>query len=656
MPNAEYGTNKKVVKKNVKYIGRDFSSIRQNLIEFAKSYYPTAYNDFNEASPGMMFIEMAAYVGDVLSYYADNQYRETLLHAAEEKKNIFKIAQSFGYKPKLSSPAFTTADLTIEVPSLTLDDENYEPDTSYALKVDADSIFSSKSGRSFRLLDDIDFAVSTSYDNRIETISKTDGDIPSHFTLTKKANLESGFKTTETFTFGDGVKFDKIILSKKNVIDVLNVVDDDGNTWYSVPFLAQDTVFKDIENNSINSPDVSANAGSAPFLLKLIKTANRYTTYVRSDGKMELRFGAGISSNADEEIVPNPDNVGSSLGTGLSKLDQSFDPSNFLKTKSFGQAPSNITLTITYTYGGTQQDNVVSGEITNLDSIAFTLLEDGLDSTKVQDTKDSLSIFNPEPATGASGAETPEIVRQNAAAYFHAQNRAVTKEDYITRVYSLPQKYGAIAKVYIVQDEQLEQNTQTIVKNGKVRKQKNVTTIPNPLALNMYVLGFDSKKKLIALDDTVKQNLRIYLSQYRVLTDAINIKDAYTINIAVRFSIITQRGYNKNEVLIKCIDAIKNHFDVDKWSIAQPIILSDIAYVISLVDGVASVVPPEDDNPQKQMVVIENKYKVEDGYSGHVYDLQSATKDGVIYSSLDPSIFELKFPNIDIEGRVVGDI
>ena len=594
MPNAEYGTNKKVVKKNVKYIGRDFSSIRQNLIEFAKSYYPTAYNDFNEASPGMMFIEMAAYVGDVLSYYADNQYRETLLHAAEEKKNIFKIAQSFGYKPKLSSPAFTTADLTIEVPSLTLDDENYEPDTSYALKVDADSLFSSKSGRSFRLLDDIDFAVSTSYDNRVETISKTDGDIPSHFTLTKKANLESGFKTTETFTFGDGVKFDKIILSKKNVIDVLNVVDDDGNTWYSVPFLAQDTVFKDIENNSINSPDVSAYAGSAPFLLKLIKTANRYTTYVRSDGKMELRFGAGISSNADEEIVPNPDNVGSSLGTGLSKLDQSFDPSNFLKTKSFGQAPSNITLTITYTYGGTQQDNVVSGEITNLDSIAFTLLEDGLDSTKVQDTKDSLSIFNPEPATGASGAETPEIVRQNAAAYFHAQNRAVTKEDYITRVYSLPQKYGAIAKVYIVQDEQLEQNTQTIVKNGKVRKQKNVTTIPNPLALNMYVLGFDSKKKLIALDDTVKQNLRIYLSQYRVLTDAINIKDAYTINIAVRFSIITQRGYNK--------------------------------------------------------------YKVSDGYSGHVYDLQSATKDGVIYSSLDPSIFELKFPNIDIEGRVVGDI
>ena len=656
MPNAEYGTSKKIVKKNVKYIGRDFSSIRQNLIEFAKSYYPTAYNDFNESSPGMMFIEMAAYVGDVLSYYADNQFRETLLHAAEEKKNIFKIAQSFGYKPKLSTPSSTIADITIEVPATTEDNENYEPDTNYALKVDADSVFSSKSGRSFRLMDDIDFAVSTSYDNRVEKVSQTDGDIPTHYTLTKKGNLESGFKTSETFTFGDAVKFDKIILGKKNVIDIISCVDDDGNDWYQVPFLAQDTVFKDIENNSVNSPDVSSDKTTAPFLLKLIKTANRFTTYVRSDGKMELRFGAGVSSNADEEIVPNPDNVGSSLGTGLSKLDESFDPSNFLKTKAFGQAPSNITLTVTYTYGGVQADNVVSGEITNLDSIAFTLNEEGLDATKVQDTKDSLSVFNPEPATGASGAETPEIVRQNAAAYFHAQNRAVTKEDYITRVYSLPQKYGNVAKCFIVQDEQLEQNTQTIMKNGKIKKQPNVTVVPNPLALNFYVLGFDYRKNLIALNDTVKQNLRVYLSQYRILTDAINIKDAYTINIGIRFSIITQRGYNKNEVLLRCIDAVKNHFDIDKWSIGQPIILSDVAYVISLVDGVASVVPPEDDNPQKQMVVVENKFRTSEGYSGHVYDLQSATKDGVIYTSLDPSIFELKFPNLDIEGRVVGDI
>ena len=175
--------------REIKYINREFSDFKDQLIEHAKNYFPDTYNDFSPTSPGTMFIEMAAYVGDVLSYYVDNQYRETLLHSAEEKKNIFKIAQSFGYKPKLSTPSFTVADLTIEVPALSIDDDNYEPDTSYALKVDADSIFSSKSGRSFRLMDDVDFAVSTSYDSRVEKISKSDNDIPTHYTLTKKANL-----------------------------------------------------------------------------------------------------------------------------------------------------------------------------------------------------------------------------------------------------------------------------------------------------------------------------------------------------------------------------------------------------------------------------------------------------------------------------------
>ena len=172
----------------------------------------------------------------------------------------------------------------------------------------------------------------------------------------------------------------------------------------------------------------------------------------------------------------------------------------------------------------------------------------------------------------------------------------------------------------------------------------------------MYLLGYDNNKKLQTLNNVVKQNLKVYLSQYRIITDAINLKDAYIVNIGVRFSIVSQRGFNKNEVLLKCIEEVRKHFSTDNWQIAQPIILSDIAYRISLVEGVASVVPPEEDNPNKQIVVIENKFRTTDGYSGHVYDLQAATKDGVIYPSLDPSIFELKYPNTDIEGRVIGDI
>ena len=652
---VEYGTNIKKEKKKVKYLGRDFSSIRQNLIEFAKSYYPTAYNDFNESSPGMMMIEMAAYVGDVLSYYVDNQYRETLLHSAEEKKNIFKIAQSFGYKPKLSSPASAVCDFSIEVPAV-IEGDTYVPDTDYALRVNAGSMFSSRSGRTFRLKDDINFKSKTAFDARVDRINRYSGDTPSHFKLTKKGIVESGKRNTETFVFGSAVKFDKVLLNKQNVIEIVSVVDDDGNTWYEVPFLAQDTVFVDVENNSTNTPDVSAQLSSAPFMLKLLKTSNRFTTYARSDGKTELRFGAGISSNADEEIIPNPDNVGSSLGTGLSKLDDSFDPSNFLKTKAFGQAPSNISLTVTYTYGGDIKDNVVSGEISSADNLTLTLNEEGLDATEVQNTKQGLSITNPEPATGGSEGETPEQVRQNALAYFNSQNRAVTREDYVTRIYSLPQKYGAVAKAYIVQDEQLELNTKTIIKNNKISLNKGTQIVPNPLALNMYLLGYNSNKQLVTLNEAVKQNLKVYLSQYRMLTDAINLKDGYIVNVSCRFSIVTQRGYNKNEVLLKCVEAVKKHFTIDNWQINQPIVLSDIAYQISLVDGVASVVPPEEDNPNKNIVVIENKYKTADGYSGHVYDITSATKDGVIYPSLDPSIFELKYPNTDIEGRVIGDI
>ena len=185
MANPDYNTNKKIEKKEVQYLGREFSDIRNNLLEFAKSYFPKTYNDFNESSPGMMFIEMAAYVGDILGFYIDNQYRESLLHAAEEKKNIFKIAQSFGYKPKLSSPATAICDFTIEVPAVQVG-QNYQPNLDYAPILDMDSTFSSTQGTTFRLLDDINFKVSSSLDNMTQEISQYSGEVPSHFKLTKK--------------------------------------------------------------------------------------------------------------------------------------------------------------------------------------------------------------------------------------------------------------------------------------------------------------------------------------------------------------------------------------------------------------------------------------------------------------------------------------
>ncbi len=652
----DYGTNKKSISKEIRYLGRDFTAIRQNLVEFAKSYFPNTYNDFNEASPGMMFIEMAAYVGDVLNYYVDNQFRESLIHSAEEKKNIFKIAQSMGYVPKLSHVATATCQFSVKVPATTSDDINYRPNLDYAPILNADSIFASDHSE-FRLMDDVNFAVSSSLDEMSISISDYADNIPTYYRLTKNGIVESGKKTSEEYTFGGAQSFDTISLGNSKVIEIVSVTDSDGNKWYEVPFLAQDTVFESAQNTTNNDPDLATYSNDTPYLLKLVKTSRRFTKYVRSDGKTELRFGSGVSNNPDEEIIPNPDNVGSSLATGLSKLDTSYDPSNFLKTRTFGLAPSNTTLTVTYTYGGSVQDNARSNEIINNGEVSWTLEETGLVPGNVTSTKDSLTVTNREPATGGSGGETDQEIRENTLSYFNSQNRAVTKEDYITRVYSLPQKYGNIAKAYIVQDEALSRNEQVVIgEDGSATEVTNLTKIPNPLALNLYMLGFDRNKKLVRLNKATKENVKNYISQYRLMTDAINIRDGYMINIGVKFAIITQRGHNKNEVLFNCIEVVKKHFDIEKWQFNQPIITSDIAYKISLVDGVASVVPPKEDNPQNLMVLIENKFRVSNGYSGYVYDINSATKDGIVYPSLDPSIFEVKYPSTDIQGRVVGDI
>ena len=648
----DYGTNKKLISKEVNYLGRDFTDIRANLIEFAKTYFPTQYNDFNEASPGMMFVEMASYVGDVLNYYVDNQFRETLLHYAEERKNVLAIAQSYGYKPKLATPSTVQLTVSVEVPAKVVG-SNYQADLDYAGILSSNSTVTSNNGTEFTLMDDVNFKASSSLDRmKVELLDPPSGATPALFRLTKKVLAQSGTRESEDFSFTTAKEFDKIVLSNDKVTEIISVTDSQGNTWYQVPFLAQDTIFESDQNTTLTDPDLAEFEMDTPYLLKLIKSSRRFTTYVRDDNKMELRFGSGVSDNADEEIIPNPDNVGSSLGMGISRLDEAFDPSNFLKTQTFGLAPSSTTLTVNYNYGGRVEDNVPSNTINKFSRKVYTISTEGITGADKETSEQSISITNESPASGGSSTETLIQIKENAAAYFNAQNRAVTKADYITRAYSLPQKYGNIAKAYIVQDEQLEKK-QLSINDGVI--QTITADKSNPLALNMYLLGYSADKKLVALNRAVKQNLKIYLSQYRILTDAINIKDGYVINVGVKFNIIVKRGYNKNDVLFRAIQKVKQFFAPDKWQINQPIVLTDLAYQISLVDGVVSIVPPEVNNPNQDLILIENKSKVANGYSGNVYDLKSASQEGIIYPSLDPSIFELKFPNSDIEGKVVGD-
>lgn len=642
-----YTTSKKSVKE-VRYLNKDFTSFKDNLIEFSKIYFPNAYNDFNESSPGMMFIEMASYVGDVLSYYIDNQFKESLLSFAEEKRTVYNMAQTFGYKPKLSSASSVDLDVFQTVPALssgTGGSYTTKPDLNYAMKLKAGMEIKSETGVSFTTTEDCNFKFSSSYDPMTITVYESSNNVPVTYLLRKGVRASSGTVTTEFFTFNNAEKYKRIALANQNVLEIISCTDSDGNSWYEVPFLAQDTVFTDMENTEKNDDELYTYSDQAPYLLKLLKTSRRFTTFIREDGKTELRFGAGTSDSPDEEIIPNPDEVGSSLPGSPTYLNTAFDPSNFLATKAYGQAPSNTQLTIIYRYGGGINNNIIANTLRSIQSANIELDETGLNANLAATTKNSIAVNNPQPATGGRSAESIIEVKNNALAYFQAQQRAVTKEDYIARVYALPPKYGNVAKAYIVQDTQLDSQSGA---NSDSR-------IINPLALNMYLLGFDANKKLVTVNQAVKENIQTYLTQFRMVTDAINIKNAFVINIGVKFNVLTKVGYNKEEVVLKSIQKVKDFFNIDKWQIGQPIVLADLAYQISLVDGVSAVVPPEEDNPNGHPVLITNKFKVGSGYSGNAYDIVSATRGGVVYPSLDPSCFELKYPNIDIEGRAVGN-
>lgn len=627
-----------VKRKEVRYLNKDFSSLRKALINFAKIYYPNTYQNFNETSTGMMFIEMAAYVGDVLSYYIDDSLKESLLIYAEEEKNIFSLAQALGYKPKLSFPATTEVEVYQIIPSK-LDGSNYVPNYDYALIIDSNMQISSNTDSTviFRTLDVVNFGVSSSYDETEVAVYDVDDTTkkPTYFLLKKTVKATAGeIKETE-FIFDDPERFKKVLLPDEDIIDIIKATDSDGNVWYHVPYLAQDTIFTELENVEANDPELAQYNDAAPYLLKLIKTSRRFISRIKSDRTTELQFGSGISDDPDELIVPNPTNIGSGLFGSVEFDDNPIDPANFLYTKTYGQAPSNTTLTVQYVVGGGLESNVNVDDLVNVNSIEFLSDSDGLDTTLLSEVKNSVAVRNPDAASGGRDGETVEEVRQNALANFATQLRAVTKEDYIARIYSMPSKFGSIAKTYVVQDDQLN--------DSPLIDSKQLSRLANPLALNLYTLGFDADKKLISLNQAVKENLKVYLGQHRMLTDGVNIKNGFVINIGIRFTIIIFKNYNKREVTLRCVETLRDFFDVEKWQFNQPIVLADLQRELFTVEGISGV----------QSLEIFNNYKTSDGYSGNIYDIKAATKDNIVYPSLDPSIFEIRYPNKDIIGRAL---
>jgi len=613
------------VTRNIKYLNKDFSEYRASLIDYAKTYYPTTYNDFSPTSPGMMFIEMAAYVGDVLSFYLDNQVQENYLQFARQSNNLFELAYMFGYKPNVTGVANTIVDFYQKVPAK-ISGGSYVPDFDYALYIAPNSTVTSDTNVSFLITDPVDFTVSSSGDPTTVTIYQVSGTTPVSFLLKKSRNAVSANINSTTFTFGSPTKFPTVEINANNLIGILDCTDTEGNQWYEVDYLGQEMIYDSIKNTNTNDPNLSQYSGDTPYLLKLKKVQHRFTTRLRNSNTLQIQFGAGTVADSDEVITPNPDNVGIGLPFEQDKLTTAYSPSNFLYTKTYGIAPSNTTLTVRYLTGGGVGANVDSNTLNRFTGTTNFLNPNIPNTTLADSIFNSLAVTNPIAASGGGDGDSIEEIRQNSSANFASQQRNVTQDDYLVRALAMPAQYGEISKAYI-----------------EPTKAQSISSGESTGILDLYVLTYDINKKLNYASFALKQNLVTYLSQYRMINDAINIKDGFIINIGVNFDIIVLPNYNSNQVLINCISSLQNYFKISDWQMNQPIILREIYTLLDQISGVQTV----------KNVEILNFTGTNLGYSQYAYDIPGATRNGVIYPSLDPMIFEVRYPDADIQGRVV---
>jgi hypothetical protein len=560
-----------------------------------------------------MFIEMASYVGDVSSFYIDSQIQENFLNLAKEKESLYNLAYSFGYRPKVSYASTTTLDIYQLLPTI-IDGGNIKPDFSYSLLIAENTIINNNlNNQKFLTISPIDFSDTASAD-----INFVDNN---YFLIKKQTTVISAEIKTATFSFTSPKKFDYISINDSNILQILEVKDSDNNLWYEVPYLAQD---------SIPLPTANINSGSdgINYLLNFQRVPRRFVTRVKPNNTLELQFGAGMSViNDDTTILPTPENINLGLIPSVATNIDDYNKTSTFYTKAYGLVPQNTTLTVKYLVGGGLLSNTPANSLTNIDNSLISFKYNGLVNSIITGSiLSSVACNNESSSLGGRGGDTIEEIRLNALNAYSSQNRTVTKEDYVMRALSMPSEYGSISKAYLTQE--------TYNSSGNLLDK-------NPLSLDLYILGYNSDKTLTTANPTLKTNLKNYLNQYRMITDAINIKNAFYINLGINFEINADPSYNNKELLSNCISSIKNYFNIDSWQINQPIILAEINALLLKIPGVRSVAKVE----------VINKYG--GNYSQYGYDIHAATRNGILYPSIDPSIFEIRYPNLDINGRII---
>jgi hypothetical protein len=599
----------------VKYVNKDFQSFKTDLINYAQAHFSGAYQDYNEASPGMMILELQAYIGDVLSFYQDQQFLEIRQNTARQLENIEAFAKMRGYKPKGLRSATVTLNWIVEVPASASTDGSGQlvPDPNYLPILVAGAQAAGPSGTVFETIEDLDFSMSTPDNPQQAVISKVVGG-NTFFAVMRQVDAVAGATQTANITVGAYAPYNRLQIGDATIQEILSVYDGEGNRWFEVDFLAQNAVFDQVVNTT---PD----SGTVPYTLAYVTTGRRFVVdQSLASNTTYLQFGPGQGSTFDDELIPNVANLALPLEGRATFTNFILDPQNFLKTSSLGLSPFNTILTIRYRAGGGTVTNVPAKSINKPQATTLTFgktigLPGGLDPAKTDSVQGSITVANLIASAGGADAEGPSDIKANAASYFAAQGRCVTREDFVTHVLSMPSQFGAPARCYVRPNEF------------------------NPYGVDLHVLSVDPDGHFQKATTTLKQNIQTYLQNLRMITEGITILDVNVVDLDVNFGVVISPQYNRTEVLANCIIALQTYFVNDNMQVGMPLVQSDVEATLQAISGVISV----------YKLTFTLNYGAP--YSADInFDIEANTKNGILYCP-ENTIFEVRFPANDIIGE-----
>jgi hypothetical protein len=600
--------------RNRSYLNRDFDSLRAELLKHAQTYFPDRIKDFSEASLGGLLLDFAAFVGDTNAFYLDHQFGELNIETAVETKNIERQLRLAGVTITGASPSVVDVDVFIEVPAETVSDGSIQPQATALLTILQTTTLKANNGTIFTLTEDVDFS-ETDDDGELTSeviISEVDGSgNPSYYILKSPGTFISGTYATQSFQIPNTiVPFRTITLSKEDITDILSIIDSDGNEYYEVESLSQDTVFRGI----VNADDDDELVKESLELLPAPRRFTRETSY--QTGLTTIRFGSGRADTLDDDIIPDPSDLAIPLYGKNTFSRFSIDPGSLLDTQTLGISPTNTTITVDYRHGGGLSHNVAAESIRTVTSLKYKFPGSVVQST-AQSIRNSIDVKNSGPAEGGEDAPTLDELKDKVPSARNAQSRIVTREDLISRVYTMPSNFGRVFRTGI-------------------RSNPN-----NPLATQLYIISRDSQKNLVTSPDTLKKNLRTYLNQYRLISDAIDILDAEVLNISVSFHVAVDPAANKSVVVQSVISDLKSYFDIKNFQIDSPINLSEVRNIIINGRNVVSVIDLEIENKTGTINEVE--------YSESNFNVTANTIKGLVVGN-PGSIFEVKYPDNDIVG------